>query len=87
MFKNKKSNNSDNETRYSVYSPLSKCVYIKADFPIYLEREIMRYLSDPYFDGWMYEIDIMVGHEKRHLSLYNRKDIKRVGFMSYKYFK
>ena len=86
MFKNKKSDSPENQPRYSIYSPLSRCVYIKADFPIYLEREIMRYLSDSYFDGWMYEIDIIIGHEKRHLSLNNRKDIKRLGFMTYKYF-
>ncbi|WNM52972.1 hypothetical protein CoNPh10_CDS0081 [Staphylococcus phage S-CoN_Ph10] len=70
-----------------MYLPSSKCIYIKADYPIYLEREIMKYLSKPYFDGWLYEIDIIKGNKKKHLSSTNRKEIKKLAFLSNEYFK
>jgi hypothetical protein len=73
--------------RYSVYMPSSKCIYIKADYPGYLEREILLYLSNPYFNGWLYEIDIIKGNKKKHLSLTNRKEIKKVAFIPNAYFK
>lgn len=74
------------QLRYSIYSPSSKCIFIKADYPGYLEREIMKYLSNPYFDGWLYEIDI-IKNSKKHLSLTNRKEVKKLAFLSNEYFK
>lgn len=77
----------EKQPRYSIYLPSSKCIYIKADYPGYLEREIMQYLHNPYFDGWLYEIDIVKGNKKKHLSLSNRKKLKEVVFISDIYFK
>lgn len=75
------------QLRYSMYLPSSKCVYIKADHPIYLERELMKHLSKSYFDGWLYEIDIIKGNKKKHLSLTSRKEIKELALLSNLYFK
>lgn len=77
----------EKQPRYSIYLPSSKCIYIKADYPGYLERELMQYLHNPYFDGWLYEIDIVKGNKKKHLSLSNRKEVKEVAFIPNAYFK
>lgn len=77
----------EKQPRYSIYSLRSKCIFIKADCPGYLERELMQYLHQPCFDGWLYEIDIVKGNKKKHLSLSNRKKLKEVVFISDIYFK
>lgn len=46
----------------------------------------MRYLSKPYFDNWLYEIDIVSLNKKIHLRLNDRTKVKRLAFKTHTYF-
>lgn len=65
----------EQKKRYSVYLPSSKVIYIKSDFDIYLLKELNKYISDTYFNNYLYEIDIVEKSRTKHLSLSKRKDV------------
>ena len=65
----------EQKKRYSVYLPISKVIYIKSDFDIYLLKELNKYVSDFYFDNYTYEIDIVEKNRTKHLSLSKKKDV------------
>lgn len=65
----------EQKKRYSVYLPISKVIYIKSDFDIYLLKELNKYVSDFYFDNYSYEIDIVEKSRTKHLSLSKKNDV------------
>lgn len=65
----------EQKNRYSVYLPSSKVIYIKSDFDIYLLKELNKYISDTYFNDYLYEIDIVEKSRTRHLSLSKKNDV------------
>lgn len=65
----------EQKKRYSVYLPISKVIYIKSDFNSYLLKELNKYISDSYFNNYLYEIDIVEENKTKHLSLSDKKDV------------
>lgn len=65
----------EQKKRYSVYLPSSKVIYIKSDFNSYLLKELNKYISDTYFNNYLYEIDIVEKSRTKHLSLNKKNDV------------
>lgn len=65
----------EQKKRYSVYLPSSKVIYIKSDFNSYLLKELNKYISDTYFNNYLYEIDIVEKSRTKHLSLSKKNDV------------